>query len=856
MKCLSQILTITMLFLGGAFGHLLPAQDSLSCQDLLEKAAQQTNPSEAIRLANIALQTCESSQQTEQVVTALHFIAQQYQQKEDIPTALRYYLQALKIREDLLPISEELPLLTLEIAQLYEDWAVYPKAFYYYQKSDRFSSEAAYLPALEGMARSKQKNGELTEALNYYQSIRAHQREVGNVRQEVATLREMINIYREAKAWEESLRANEAVYRLNAVLQDTAEMIVSLNNAGVLYRQSGNLQEALTHFLKAADLEKSHLTGQEANPVTLINIGILYQNLGDYANSLRYLSTARLSLLREATLDPDMLANVHNLIAIVYLTLHDYKQAFEYNRQALKYAVPLSDQSIAQLCYKTRSSIFEQVNDYEEALNFYQKYVALKDTFTTQEMWQREQQLQRQFSAEQTEKEMSLLLIDREVEELKLRQQELETEQLRNEQALQKSVLQQERLEREKAEQALLYAQEELDRRKAEQNLLLTRQQLQTEQKDRQIALLEKEQSEQMLSLTQQRLATEQKERENAQQERENLRLDLELQEKDFQLQNQREKLIRNTVLGILFTSIIVLLLIYRNNQLRRRAHQKLAVQKQELQTALDHLKLTQSQLVQAEKMASLGALTAGIAHEINNPLNFVTSNTHALKMDLEEIAELMKEVHRLKENATPQEIQAIIDKSKTLDTQFLMEETQQLVDSIARGAERTSNIVAGLRVFSRKSINDDFALADLHEGLESTLTILNSRIKSRITIHRNYGDLPLVNCQFDRLNQVFMNILSNAIQAIDDTGDIFITTKAINEEVMISILDTGHGMNEEVRQRILEPFFTTKEVGEGTGLGLSISFGIIEAHRGRLEVHSKPGKGSEFVVYLPVNIT
>ena len=189
------------------------------------------------------------------------------------------------------------------------------------------------------------------------------------------------------------------------------------------------------------------------------------------------------------------------------------------------------------------------------------------------------------------------------------------------------------------------------------------------------------------------------------------------------------------------------------------------------------------------------------------------------------------------------------------MDTEFLKEEILQLVESIERGTIRTKIIVNGLRTFSRNN-QDEFVKADIHEGLDSTLTILNSKLKNRIKVHKDFGDLPLINCQFDRLNQVFMNIISNAIQAIEGEGHIYIRTRHNNEGVTVAIRDTGSGMSEEVKKRIFEPFYTTKEIGEGTGLGLSISYGIIEQHKGSIDVHSEPGKGTEFLLFLPIEQT
>lgn len=191
-----------------------------------------------------------------------------------------------------------------------------------------------------------------------------------------------------------------------------------------------------------------------------------------------------------------------------------------------------------------------------------------------------------------------------------------------------------------------------------------------------------------------------------------------------------------------------------------------------------------------------------------------------------------------------------IFKSEKSLDINI--REVTELLNGIEEGASRTTNIVKGLRNFSRLD-QDVLKKADVNEGLESTLTLLHSVYKDKIEIVRDFGEIPKIECLPGQINQVFMNILSNAIQAIGEKGTIYIRTWQDKEEVKISIKDTGTGMSEETKKKVFDPFFTTKEVGKGTGLGLSISFGIIEKHHGRIEVNSETGKGSEFIISLPI---
>ncbi len=274
---------------------------------------------------------------------------------------------------------------------------------------------------------------------------------------------------------------------------------------------------------------------------------------------------------------------------------------------------------------------------------------------------------------------------------------------------------------------------------------------------------------------------------------------------------------------------------------------------------ALEDLKAAQSQLVQAEKMASLGQLTAGIAHEINNPVNFIASNVDPLKLDLNDLRELVETLRDPNEQAAPAAmIEAFRQKYREIDADYLFGEIDLLLSGIEEGASRTKEIVDGLRNFSRLD-EDEFKMVNVREGIDSTLKILNNKIKDRIEVHKAYDPDSTAECLPGKINQVFMNILSNAIQAIEDRPDpsseaaIYIETQKLGDRLEISFRDTGKGMDAATQQRIFEPFFTTKEVGKGTGLGLSISFGIVQEHRGSIQVSSEPGQGTTFLISLPV---
>ncbi|MEH2295363.1 sensor histidine kinase [Nostoc sp.] len=275
-------------------------------------------------------------------------------------------------------------------------------------------------------------------------------------------------------------------------------------------------------------------------------------------------------------------------------------------------------------------------------------------------------------------------------------------------------------------------------------------------------------------------------------------------------------------------------------------------------------LQQAQVQLVQQEKLSALGELIAGIGHELNNPINFISSNIPPLQQYIAGVTELIL----LYEQEYPNPTAKIATAIKDLDLNFVLEDMPKILNSLKLGSERISNLSNSLRNFSR-SDSDAKISADLHQGLDSTLMILQHRLNAngdrpRIEVIKNYGVLPQVSCYLGQMNQVFMNILANAIDALDEVimqgqmsnliPRIQIATEIDSEElVVIRIADNGIGIPERLKKRLFEPLFTTKVVGKGTGLGLSIAYQIVvEKHKGVLEVNSQPGLGTEFIIKIP----
>ncbi len=275
-------------------------------------------------------------------------------------------------------------------------------------------------------------------------------------------------------------------------------------------------------------------------------------------------------------------------------------------------------------------------------------------------------------------------------------------------------------------------------------------------------------------------------------------------------------------------------------------ANVKLQGSIQAQEKAYNELQNTQSQLIQSEKMAGLGTMVAGICHEINNPINFVYANMPILEGYLADLKEL---IQAYEEDLSMEEIS---DLKEEIDLEFLLEDLGAMIGSCREGAERVRQIVLDLRNFSRLDEAEQKE-ADIHQGIDSTLTIVHNRFKDKITVHKKYGEIPSILCYPGQLNQVVMNLLANAADAIDEKGEVWIKTWQDESAIYISIRDSGKGIPEEKLSDIFVPFFTTKPVGEGTGLGLAVSHQIIERHGGEIKVESEVDVGTAFIISIPL---
>ncbi len=270
----------------------------------------------------------------------------------------------------------------------------------------------------------------------------------------------------------------------------------------------------------------------------------------------------------------------------------------------------------------------------------------------------------------------------------------------------------------------------------------------------------------------------------------------------------------------------------------------KLLKANQELKNTLNRLKAAQMRLVESEKMASLGQLTAGLAHEINNPINYVAGNVSPIRRDLHELREHLQSLKNQAEEVVSDSSQENID--------MLFDELYSLLDGVDEGTSRVKNLMTDLNQFSLPESSSK-QMCDLNESLKTTINLIKHHLKNRIELKVELDEIPFINCNSQQISQVFLNMLNNAVQSIEGKGVIKVSSKLKKDRIVFSFKDSGKGINEANLSKIFDPFFTTKDVGEGTGLGLAISYRIVEEHKGQIKVASKEGEGTKFSISLPI---
>jgi len=578
----------------------------------------------------------------------------------------------------------------------------------------------------------------------------------------------------------------------------------SINNyLGIIQRNVGNHAMALEYFITARRIAQSHEIREDL-AYAFNNIGDIQNLEGNYGQALKYELQA-LKIFEELG-DSLGVSYVCHQIALAYTNMYQYLSAIEYHRRAMNIRTLFGNRAGVAYSLISLGEIYLSLGDLQESLaclkNSEEIFRELKDDFGVslayhhlglyyKETGRAEEAIHFLSAALDLGKETgSQLHVRNAAQELS----EIYADQYKYQEAYQMHIL----------------FKESYDSLYQEENLVkITQLVLQNEFEQRDL---------------------------------------LQLAEID------KHKQVRNFLLLSIGLVVILVLVLLNRYYIKRKANINLEKQKSELNQTLQHLTQAQTQLVQSEKMASLGQVTAGVAHELNNPLNFISTSVKPLRRNMKDLMAILEKYDAaIEENQLADAFREAVKYKQEVDYAFLINETKNLLEGITEGASRSGNIVLGLRTFSRLDENE-FKAVNIHEGIDSTLLLLSNKLKDRITVHKNYGSIPQVDGLPGKLNQVFMNILSNSIMAIEGEGDIYIKTDRMKDQARISIKDSGVGMTSEVREHIYEPFFTTRAVGQGTGLGLSITHSIIEEHQGTIDVISAPGKGSEFIIILPLH--
>ena len=610
-----------------------------------------------------------------------------------------------------------------------------------------------------------------------------------------------------------ALKIQEQTQNVFRSIGDSLGVAGAYINLGNIYKRQGNYDLALECQLRALRLREQYGASQRAIATCYNNIGNLYRVMGDKEAALDY--HYRSLAIRTSIADSSQIGSSYTNIALIFMQQELYDTASVYYQKALELQLARKNLKEIANCYAGLASLHREIEDYEQAEVYYLQALAINEqTGNILQITRNLTNMARLYTRQGKPDEAIARLTEARLLAIEMGSPIFE-EYIHHDLA--------EAYEAKGDYQAALLnyraytsLRDSMQGEEYRENMARLRTEFETEQKEKTIETLK--------------------------------------------LKSSRRALERNLFIGgsaiLLCISFFVFWLNRRRKKALQRVRQEKAQSEQlvhEKEQLLKELRQAQSQMLQSEKMASLGQLTAGIAHEINNPINFIASNVEALKLDFADIEALLNKVTALRTCDDPQSCLSDIQKiSQQIDAEYLRGEMHDLISGIARGTQRTQDIVNSLRTFSHNT-QEAFVASDLQEGLESTLVILNSELKQGITVHKDFGEIPPVRCQISRLNQVFLNIINNAIQAMDGKGDLYLSTSQRDKQVEIRIRDTGPGMDPQTRQRIFEPFFTTKEVGQGTGLGLSISYGIIEQHGGKIEVESTLGSGTEFVINLPI---
>lgn len=612
---------------------------------------------------------------------------------------------------------------------------------------------------------------------------------------------------------DEAMKYYEVARSLYESLDIKSQVAVSMHAKGIVSYFQADYGRALELYLEALEYERRHdLLEEEAN--TLFNMAVIYRITGKHEEAKRiYRENIQ---IRKVLQDSTNLGKLYNNLAVIYNHENAYDSALTYLDSALSIYTSLEDSFYLGTTYITIGNTYANVEGGEEE--------AMRYLSKGQETMAARNELDHQAKALTSMGDISLE---------RGRWTEASMHYRRGLDLLKGTDFQD---HKKYLYEGLAKSYEgEGDLRRALEALRKYVQLNDTLQSGDRLRYLEEMQTKY----------------ETATKEQEIIQLNAENEIASLELQSVKN---RNTILiGGLFLFGIFSYVLYRLYRKNRKQKELIGSSLREKEALLVDLEKAQDQIIRSEKMASIGQLTAGIAHEINNPLNYVQNNVSALQLDLAEVKEFLEVL--LSDHGDDMDKMTRINQLKEkVDLSTIYEEIPALLRGIKDGTDRTSKIVKSLRYLTYFD-KDKKEVIDLHESVEAALNIiLTSGEEGLVRVRRSYGQISSIRGYPGQISQLLLNILNNAIQAIENEGVITIVTEQLGNEVVLSVSDDGVGMSETVRKRIFEPFFTTKEVGKGTGMGLSISHAIIENHNAKVFVDSAEGRGTTFTIKFPVD--
>ncbi len=769
--------SITGLFLFFSITVFAQKVDTAALQQEFQRSNSFINENQldsAISILTNISKIAQDYQYWELLTTSKVELARLYEEKEDYDNTLRNYIELIRIFQKN-EITDQLALTYFALGQDYEKYKLYNKAIINYSLAgSHFNSYGDDLQMSESYIRQSDlyftlENYEMADStLDIAIQILKKYKSGKDI---IKYLQKQVTINNRLGRIDKVLDNNREILEIYRQHDDHHSAIRTQNEIGYNYAESGNYKMALSILLESLEASAKFNVHDSIRINILTNIGITYSALD--MNSISIDTLIKVESYYKKIDRVGKLARTQDLIAEVYLKQGEIPDALNFSERSVQNAFSYGDLTILRDCYKTLSDIYQESDDFKNALKYYGLYSELNDSISVLSITKQNQLYLLEQTNTDRERKMIRMVLDEELEEL----------------ALENYMIQMEKYQKE-----------------------------------------------------------------------------IELYRTEKALEKEAQKR-RYLILVFIFLACLLILIVIgyiskqKDNRLLKQQKQSILNINKELKTKNDavesgikKLKDTQSKLVESEKMASLGQLTAGVAHEINNPVNFISSNIKPLKLSISEIMEILNEYRKLNETESKESnIQKAKELEEKYDIEYLIKELNTILAGINDGAERTKEIVLGLRNFSRL---DKHQLKEikLSEVIDSNLVLLRNQYKDRIQIQKLYDEnIPCIQCYPGQLSQVIMNILNNAIQAIDGKGTISVKTRLSGKEAEILISDTGKGIPNDKLDNIFDPFYTTKEVGKGTGLGLSISYGIIQEHNGKIDVNSELEKGTTFTITLPL---